>query len=272
MKNLVATLVLLLVSLCVGFARRTRKSSAVDSDLVVDFSDLAIQWVEQSERGPTISGHFMVHVHAALFDAYAAFEDETTGAITDLDEIRVESLSGKKAKAAAQQHAMASAAYDVITTLGQTLLDQKYLEIENGEDASERLPLLLGEADWLLDKFTSDLGLKQDQLLVAEEVSEAVSSAILTSVTQDGSNYQNDYADTTGYAVRPMFEPVPVVSKQYYFTSRFYSLRPTFKESFIQHPLSYIPLSHCVYASKDHGSKNRLQLLGRFLGDSVQYV
>mmetsp|Transcript_19519 Transcript_19519/g.41171 ORF Transcript_19519/g.41171 Transcript_19519/m.41171 type:complete len:352 (+) Transcript_19519:56-1111(+) len=185
---------------------------------VVDFSELAIKWVELSERGPTISGHFMVHVQSALFDAFAAFKDGTTGAITDLDdedddEVRVPegTYNGQKT-AKLQLVAMADAAYNVITTLGQTLLDQKYLEIENGENATERLPLLLEEALSLRDE-TKDLCNLNDHLeAVAADVSAAVTNAILTKVTEDGSNFQNDYSDTTGYAVRPMFEPVPVIT------------------------------------------------------------
>ena len=103
---------------------------------VLDFSDLSIKWVEQSERGPTISGHFMVHVNSALFDAYAAFVDGTTCAITNLDNVRIPAGTfPSKATEDAQSIAMVDAAYTVITTLGEMLLDQEYLEIENGVNA-----------------------------------------------------------------------------------------------------------------------------------------
>ncbi|KAL7540695.1 hypothetical protein ACHAXR_010308 [Thalassiosira sp. AJA248-18] len=175
---------------------------------VIDFSDLAIKWVEQSERGPTISGHFMVHVNSALFDAYAAFEDGTTGVFTELAGL-VQSALTPDLTVHAQLYAMADAAYDVITTLGQTLLNQKYLEIDNFENCTERLPILLGEAEALRDKVINEVNLVGDALTIAQSVSAAVSLAVLTRVTQDGSNYQNDFKDTTGYAVRPWCLPVP---------------------------------------------------------------
>ena len=45
-----------------------------------------------------------------------------------------------------QVYAMTSAAYDVITTMGATLLQQKYLEGVNGEDATELLAGLNAQA------------------------------------------------------------------------------------------------------------------------------
>ena len=51
-----------------------------------------------------------------------------------------------------------------------------------------------------------------DVLAIAQGVSEAVAAAVLAKVEVDGSNYQNDYADMSGYEVKPWCEPVPVVS------------------------------------------------------------
>jgi len=196
---------------------RTRGRRRPPGAAVVDFSYLAIKWVALSERGPTVSSHFMAHVHAALFDAYAAFEDHTTGAVTDLDDgVRVSEYDLQPGEFDdAQLYAMATAAHEVITTLGRTLLDQKYLEIENGENAAERMSELLEDADALRDAVLDDLvrcGGGQCGRSTPRRVAAAVSAAILTRVTVDGSNYQNDYRDTTGYTVRPMFEPVPVIA------------------------------------------------------------
>lgn len=191
-----------------------RRRRAPRGNTVVNFSQLAVEWVKLSERGPTISSHFMAHVNAALFDAYAAFEPDTTGAITNLDDgVRVDDsdLPPEEFRDA-QLHSMAAAAHEVITTLGSRLLQQRYLEIENGENATERLSELLEDADAVRDEVVVRLDLQGDALAIAEGVSEAVSEAILKHVTEDGSNYQNDYQDTSGYAIRPMFEPVPVVS------------------------------------------------------------
>jgi len=194
--------------------RDDRRRRRPRENTVVNFSRLAVKWVELSERGPTISSHFMVHVTATLFDAYAAFERRTTGAIADLDDgVRAADyvfLPGKFA--AARLHAMASAAHDVITALGRTLLDQKYLEIENGENATERLAELLRDAAALRADVVEGLALDGAPLAVAESVAAAVSSAVLARVREDRSNYQEDFRDYTGYAVRPMFEPVPVIT------------------------------------------------------------
>ena len=115
----------------------------------------------------------------------------------------------------AQVIAMADAPYTGITTLGQTLLDQKYLEIENGENATERLPLLLEEVSSIRSAVLEEVNLNRnnvDVLAIAQGVSEAVAAAVLAKVEVDGSNYQNDYADMSGYEVKPWCEPVPVVS------------------------------------------------------------
>ena len=222
MKIIIATVLLALTTLHhSGFAnariagrnhnrnkkwKGNKKKRSRISNPVVEFSDLAIKWVKQSERGPTIASHFMVHVSTALFDAFAAFEDGTTGAITDLDHNGVRVPYGSmtlgfdnhwwnswkimRETSRAQLYAMTDAAYKVITTLGQTLLNQKYLEIENGEDATVLLPALMDEAKTLRDALFRKIKLKDQQVLaIAQGVSTAVSSAILTRVTEDGSNY-----------------------------------------------------------------------------------
>jgi hypothetical protein len=209
-----------------GGRGRRRRGRPLGAD-VVDFSRLAVKWVQLSERGPTISSHFMAHAHVALFDAYAAFEQDTTGAVTDLDYgVRVPDVALPPGQLrGTQHHAMAMASHEVLTTLGQMLLDQKYLEIENGENATERLAELLEDAAALRDEVLEDLDLDDGPRAIAEGVAASVSAAILTRVTEDGSNYQNDYKDTTGYAVRPMFEPVPVVSYFYYLFDRLHMRR-----------------------------------------------
>ena len=71
------------LSSIIGFANADRNLQGTNNwrslNPVIEFSDLVIRWVRESERGPTISGHFMVHVNVALFNAWAAFEDGTTG-------------------------------------------------------------------------------------------------------------------------------------------------------------------------------------------------
>lgn len=67
----------------IGFANAARNLQGSNNwkslNPVIEYSDLVIKWVRESERGPTIAGHFMFNVNAALFNAWAAFEDGTTG-------------------------------------------------------------------------------------------------------------------------------------------------------------------------------------------------
>lgn len=181
--------------------------------VALDFADLAMEWVRQSERGPTISTHFVMYVTAALFDAYAAFEDGTTGSITDLKDVRVKAndLSNSNRKKA-QQFAMADAAFNVITELGETLIDQKFLEADDGEDAVERLKVLRKTARTLRQEFVNGLRLKNKVRRQARAVSNAVISAILSRVTEDGSNFENNFVDTTDYEVEPWISPVPFLT------------------------------------------------------------
>ena len=127
--------------------------------------------------------------------------------------IRVPSgtLNAKNTRAA-QLYAMYDAAFIVIVTMGETLLNQKYLEIENDEDAALRKEALLLEAGRIRNTALEQIKISSDGQEFAGRVSESVFAEILTFITMDGSNYQNDYADTTGYQISSWCLPIPVVS------------------------------------------------------------
>ena len=117
------------------------------------------------------------------------------------------------------------AAHTVIMEMGHVLLNQKYLEAvpcteENGftkcndppEIAITRLEELITEAFDIRNAAFDALKTNAKWLDKATVVSQAVSTAILTAITVDGSNYDNDYQDTSGYEVKSWSLPVPVVS------------------------------------------------------------
>ena len=109
--------------------------------------------------------------------------------------------------------------------MGHKLLNQKYLEAvpcpdpENPvkcnqplEIAIDRLDELMNEAFDIRNAAFDALKTNVKWLDKATIVSQAVSTAILTAITVDGSNYDNDYQDTSGYEVKSWALPVPVVS------------------------------------------------------------
>ena len=129
--------------------------------------------------------------------------------------IRVPSgtLNAKDTRAA-QLYAMYDAAFIVIVTMGETLLNQKYLEEENDEFAAPRKEALLLEAGRIRNTALELIKISSDGQELAGRVSESVFAEILTFITMDGSNYQNDYEDTTDppYQISSWCLPVPVVS------------------------------------------------------------
>lgn len=185
-----------------------------------DFVDLSLEWARLSERGPTISGHFMVMMNIAMFDAWAAFETGTTGIILDFGALRTD------AEEHVQLYAMTDAAYEVLTHMGGTICDQAYLEAVNGENAADILDDLNGRALTLKDDVMEVLSLDSDEIIKAKRVSTAVVDAILSHIETDGSNFQNQYMDSTEYAVSPWCSPMPTVDdgiSDYDFLDRSYT-------------------------------------------------
>lgn len=127
--------------------------------------------------------------------------------------IRVPSgtLNAKNTRAA-QLYAMYDATSYIIVAMGETLLNQKYLEIENGEDAEARLKALLLEVGRITNTALEQIPISLPGKEFANDVTEHVVAEILTFITMDGSNYENDYKDTTGYQISSWCLPVPVVS------------------------------------------------------------
>ncbi|EJK55271.1 hypothetical protein THAOC_25011, partial [Thalassiosira oceanica] len=86
--------------------------------------------------------------NAALFDAWAAYEPSTTGAVTDLDAIRVNSTAFDSSdrpsllRERSQAHSMTTAAFKILSfVMGPAMISQNALELEEEEPeiAEERL-------------------------------------------------------------------------------------------------------------------------------------
>jgi membrane-associated phospholipid phosphatase len=127
---------------------------------------------------------------------------------------------------AARNYAMSVAASEVLTTIGRTVLQQRYLEEEFDEDADELYAELSARAEELVETYRSEIALAQGQTSKgkkgrrngsewdlsdleqkAERVGQRVADELLLVAADDGANQENDYADTTGYAVDPWALP-----------------------------------------------------------------
>ena len=103
--------------------------------------------------------------NAALFDAWAAYEPSTTGAVTDLDAIRVSATAFDSSdrpsllRERSQAHSMTIAAFGVLrSVMGPYMITQSALELEEEEPeiAEERLAELLDAAQTLKAKQVSE--------------------------------------------------------------------------------------------------------------------
>ncbi|EJK74535.1 hypothetical protein THAOC_03780 [Thalassiosira oceanica] len=176
----------------------------------------------------SISGHFLVMTNAALFDAWAAYEPSTTGAVTDLDAIRVNSTAFDSSdrpsllRERSQAHSMTTAAFKILSfVMGPAMISQNSLELEEEEPeiAEERLAELLDAAQALkaqqLSLIRYGLNAAEKDLMqeVSNTVHQPIKEAIKSRIRADGSNFQQNYTDdTTGYAVTSWIDPSPCLN------------------------------------------------------------
>jgi len=207
---------------------------AESAAVVVDWNNLGLDLVRASERGPTISGRFQAFLNTALYSTWAAFDRRADGWQSD---VKVRKVLGKRdwkrwkktpvaVQQAARNYAMSVAASEVFNKIGRTVLQQRYLEEEFGEDADELYAALSVRAAELVDTYRSEIALAQGQKSKgkkgrrngsawdpsdlehqAERVGQRVADELLLVAANDGANQENDYADTTGYAVDPWALP-----------------------------------------------------------------
>lgn len=208
----------------------TSESAAI----VVDWNNLGLELVRASERGPTISGRFQALLNTALYSTWAAFDHRANGWQSDVKARKVLRKRDWKrwkktpveVRQAARNYAMSVAASEVLTKIGRTVLQQPYLEEEFGENADELYAALSASAAELVEAYRSEIALAHGQTSEAknarhndsdwnlsdlehqvERVGQQVADEILLVAANDGANQENDYADTTGYAVTPWALP-----------------------------------------------------------------
>ena len=181
----------------------------VDGTVVRDWNLQALALVRRSERGPTISGRFAAYMNTALYSAWAAFDKRADGWLVDLD--LDDDYPDENTRTTLQEYAMAATAYDVFYEFAAgdtTMLRQKYLEINTGEDAEIFRAQLIDQANTLLNSAAEKAAnrLVDDNAAalldgVRAQASDLASQLLTFSLT-DGAQVTNDYVDAP-----VMFEP-----------------------------------------------------------------
>jgi hypothetical protein len=156
-----------LVSLLIGSAGRAGSAS-----IVTEWSPLVIGAVIRRHPAPTIGSHLMAMVFTAAYDAWSAY-DPMARAVHTGNTLDVEG----RGTPAEQEEAVSHAIYAVL---------------------SFSMP-----ADRpAFDGFMAAHGFSPGSSTRAAAIGRAAAKAVIGFRTRDGCNYENGYADTTGYAPR----------------------------------------------------------------------
>jgi hypothetical protein len=182
---------------------------ASSPDQLLAWNQLALDLATAARRGPTISSRLYSLVNTALYDSWAMFDEDAKGSIynrpsgDDLEELLEQAgdLDEGSGLQSLRDAVMAVAANNVIHAVGATLfpggtLPQTFLD---------RSVALLDQQLAALSPGTPEAVALRT---IAQKLGGQVSAAINNSALLDGSNQQNNYADTTGYVATPSrFDP-----------------------------------------------------------------
>ena len=183
--------------------------TASSPDQLLAWNQLALDLATAARRGPTISSRLYSLVNTALYDSWAMFDEDAKGSIynrpsgDDLEDLLEQAgdLDEGSGLQSLRDAVMAVAANNVIRAVGATLfpggtLPQTFLD---------RSVALLDQQLAALQAGTPEgAALRAIALNLGGQVSAAINSYALL----DGSNQQNNYADTTGYVPTPSrFDP-----------------------------------------------------------------
>ena len=183
--------------------------TASSPDQLLAWNQLALDLATAAKRGPTISCRLYALVNTALYDSWAMFDEDAKGSIynhlseQDLEDLldQTDDLDQDSGLQRLRDAVMAVAANNVIRDVGATLfpdgtLPQTFLE-RSVDLLDQQLPALSpGNPE--------AVALRTIALNLGGQVSAAINSYALL----DGSNQQNNYADTTGYVPAPSrFDP-----------------------------------------------------------------
>lgn len=183
--------------------------TASSPDQLLAWNQLAMDLATAARRGPTISSRLYALVNTALYDGWAMFDDDAKGSIynrpsgDDLEDLLEQAgdLDEGSGLQSLRDAVMAVAANNVIRDVGATLfpggtLPQTFLD---------RSVALLDQQLAALSPGTPEAVALRT---IAQKLGGQVSAAINSYALLDGSNQQNNYADTTGYVPTPSrFDP-----------------------------------------------------------------
>ena len=183
--------------------------TASSPDQLLAWNQLALDLATAAKRGPTISSRLYSLVNTALYDSWAMFDEDAKGSIynhlseQDLEDLldQTDDLDQDSGLQRLRDAVMAVAADTVIRTVGATLFSGGVLPQTLLDRSAALMELQLAA---LQPGTPEGAALRAIALNLGGQVSAAINSYALL----DGSNQQNNYADTTGYVATPSrFDP-----------------------------------------------------------------
>ena len=183
--------------------------TASSPDQLLAWNQLALDLATAAKRGPTISARLYSLVNTALYDSWAMFDEDAKGSIynhlseQDLEDLldQTDDLDQDSGLQRLRDAVMAVAADTVIRTVGATLFSGGVLPQTLLDRSAALMELQLAA---LQPGTPEGAALRAIALNLGGQVSASINSYALL----DGSNQQNNYADTTGYVATPSrFDP-----------------------------------------------------------------
>ncbi|MCP9905190.1 vanadium-dependent haloperoxidase [Cyanobium sp. BA5m-21] len=183
--------------------------TASSPDQLLAWNQLALDLATAARRGPTISSRLYALVNTALYDSWAIFDEDAKGSIynhlseQDLEDLldQTDDLDQDSGLQRLRDAVIAVAADTVIRTVGATLFSGGVLPQTLLDRSAALMELQLAA---LQPGTPEGAALRAIALNLGGQVSASINSYALL----DGSNQQNNYADTTGYEPAPSrFDP-----------------------------------------------------------------
>jgi hypothetical protein len=149
------------------------------------WNETLLDAIRKDFPAPTIHSRNLYHVSAAIWDAFWAYEENGWNqASPAFHKEEIDSSSHTPDRISAQREAISYAAYRVLI--------QRY-EKSVGKDYS------LFAFNWLMNELGYDPGYEDVDSNYPAAVGNRIGNALITQALNDGSNEENEYADTSGY-------------------------------------------------------------------------
>lgn len=176
---------MVLVMLAFTFASPNRERCsddlAADQSVARLWNEVALDAIRRDLPAPTVHSRNLFHLSAAMWDAWAAYDDDAVGVFVD------ESVSATDVESA-REEAISYAAFRV--------LEARYIE---STGASDTIP----EFDALMEALCFSIDVDTVEGDSPAAVGNRIAEQILAGARADGSNEANKYKDTTYEAVNP---------------------------------------------------------------------